>query len=117
MTKVTTRQCAHALRKAGGIVGKAARELGIERSSLTQRIARNPVLQKAKAEGEEYVSDTAEGNVTKAIDDGDVSTSRWWLAQKAKSRGYGVVRVDDDQLAMVVGKMTPADLKKLAEEG
>lgn len=115
MTKATLKQCAAALYKHGGIVMKAAAELGIDRSTLAERISKNPTLQKVKAEVEEILKDKAEGNIHEALEAGDITTSRWYVQQKAKDRGYGAVSVDDDQLNRLVGAMSPEALKKLAE--
>lgn len=115
MTKTTLKQCAAALRENGGIIGAAARHLGIDPSSLRERVSKYEVLQRAKAEGEEYVKDRAETNVVKDIEGGSVSSSKWYLAQKAKERGYGKIVLDDDQLEKLISGATPDDLKKIAE--
>lgn len=113
--KVTIRQCAAALRKHGGIVGAAARALDIDPTTLRARIANHEVLQRAKAEGEEVVKDKAENNVVDDINSGNVSSSKWYLAQKAKERGYGKIVLDDEQLEKLISGATPDDLKKIAE--
>jgi hypothetical protein len=115
MTKVTLAQCEAALRKHGGIINRAAIDLGIDRATLFERIERNPRLQKAKAECEEVLKDTAEGVIGDQLKAGDKQTSQWYLAQKGKDRGYGNPTLDDGQIAAILGRMGAGDIKKLAE--
>ena len=83
--------------------------------SLRERVSKYEVLQRAKAEGEEYVKDRAETNIVNDIEGGNVSSSKWYLAQKAKERGYGKIVLDDEQLEKLISGATPDDLKKIAE--
>jgi hypothetical protein len=115
MTKVTLAQCEAALIKHGGIINRAAIELGIDRTTLATRIENNPRLQRAKAQCEEVLKDKSEGNIADHIEKGDKQTSQWYLMQKAKDRGYGNPALDDGQIAAILGRMGAGDIKKLAE--
>lgn len=99
MTLATSEaECIAALRATAGKVAQAAQKLGITRQSLHIRIERSPAIRAAIKEMDETLLDAAEGNVAKAIvSDGDVMTSRWYLQQKGKERGYGVLTIKLDR--------------------
>lgn len=125
---VSNRKLKAALEKADGVQADAARALGITRSAVCHRVARNPKLKALIEELQEETSDIAEGNVrrairleaeTKAV---DPKTSKWWLERKGADRGYksnNGVRLDDDQLSEIVAAFAndPEALRKLAAGG
>lgn len=96
---------------------RAAEDLGIDRSTLHVRIQKTPRLQAVKAETEEELKDEAEGGLRELVLAKDPAMIRFYLVQKAKDRGFGKLSVDDDQLDAILGGMSEAGLKALAEDG
>ena len=86
--KTTIAQCEAALRKNAAIVSLAARELGIERTTLYERIKRSDRLKRVIVEIEEQLLDVSEGVVVKAVHDGDKRMAKWVLTMKGRSRGW-----------------------------
>lgn len=78
-----------ALRSHAGIMSFAAKALGVTRSAVHIRVDRSPRLQAVAAEVRETILDAAEGNIAKAINKGDVQTSRWYAERLGQGRGYG----------------------------
>lgn len=125
---VSNAKLRNALIKSDGDQAAAGRLLGITRSAVCHRVARNPKLQALIEEVREETSDAAESNVREAIrleaatKTTDPKTSKWWLERKAKDRGYGGqsgVRLDDDQLSAIIAQFgnDPEALRKLAGGG
>lgn len=102
MTAATEAQCEAALRKHSGIVSLAAKEIGVSRQALHQRIERSDRLQAALLDIDEATLDEAEGVIVDAIVvKRDVSTARWYAERKGKKRGFGTsgeIRLPLDQI-------------------
>ncbi len=84
-------QCADALRKAAGNVTAAARGLGIARTSLHQRIAKSPELQRVLQEEREALVDMAESALRAEVLARNMTAVIWTLkaSPEAKRRGWG----------------------------
>lgn len=80
---------AAALRASAGIKAAAAERLGIDRSTMQERVEKSPYLQRVLAEVKETMLDLAEGNVAVAIRAKDDKMTRWYLQQQGKERGFG----------------------------
>lgn len=105
---------------------KAGRALGVSREAVSQYLFRHADLrakvEEAKNALDDVLKDAALGNVAKAILDGDLKMTRWWLERKDPAfRASMGVRLDEgaigafvDQVAQVGGKDA---LRKLAEGG
>lgn len=78
--KTTIEECRKALLLARGQVSPAATYLGITRKSLHDRIARHEVLREALVEAREATLSTAFMTIDKAIKQGDIGTSKWYLS-------------------------------------
>ena len=87
--KATDARVMAALRKWDGMVSLAARDLGMSRQGLHQRIAAQPELQQFIADLNVQILDTAESQVAKKVRRGDGTTIRWLLDRKGRDRGYG----------------------------
>ena len=88
--QVTQEQVAKALRETGGIISEAAKVLGLASStSLRTRIKNNKTLSALLDEIREDTKDLAEGNILKAMKDGDKTVSQWYLNSLGRDRGYG----------------------------
>ncbi len=83
-------QCADALRKAAGNVTAAARGLGIARTSLHQRIAKSPELQRVLQEEREALVDMAESALRAEVLERNMTAVIWTLkaSPEAKRRGW-----------------------------
>lgn len=105
-----------ALKKHKGNMSAAADEVGLDRTTVHERCTKNPMLIKFMASLRQRLLDRAEAVNDKLIEEGDGTTARWVLDRLGKDRGYGRIGLDDDQLAKIVGALTPDGLKALAGE-
>ena len=108
---------ADALRQASGNMTAAARVLGVSRQNVRQFIETHEICRIAHDEASETVSDIAEANIVRAIHNGDMKASIYWLRNKARHRGWGdrpalAVNVTPDQL----NEMSTDQLEHLAEQ-
>lgn len=97
-----------ALAKSGGNVAAAARALGMNRSSLFQRILRTPSLKEAMEDERETMVDVAESMLRKAVHEGDMTAIMYTLnnSPAAKRRGWGprqeVTGADGDGIKVII---------------
>lgn len=81
-----------ALERFGGIVGFAARHLGMSPRTLSRRIDTNPDLQLTQFHIMEGITDDALGAVIRRLHAGDSKVCFWWLKRFGAERGYGCHR-------------------------
>jgi hypothetical protein len=89
----------------------AARQLGLARQTVWERVRRSKYLQDVVAEIDEGLIAKAQDNVTKAIYAGDMQTSRWYLERKGRHLGYGTkveASVDTAQIERVADAIISA---------
>lgn len=112
---------AAALTKHAGIYARAAKELGVARETVKERVEKSAVLQAVCANVEETVLDAVESVILDAIvSKQDIQTARWYAVQKGKSRGYGnrtetEFRLSDDDAGAVLGRVGRGDVEKLRD--
>lgn len=95
--RYTVAEVADAIRKAQGIKAAAARQLGCEWETVDSYIRRYKTCEAAYEQASERVLDVAESVVIKAIMDGSIEESKWYLVKKGRKRGYGdVVKQEGD---------------------
>jgi len=87
-------ELAKALEGAGGCVSAAARQLGISRQAVYNRIKTSDRLQDVIWEARERTLDSAEECIRQAIEKGDVPAARFVLQQLGRHRGYGINRME-----------------------
>lgn len=85
---ITEGMAATALMDTGGVLSDAARSLGCSTQTLSKIISENNYLKSVQNSAENAVSDIAEKYLINHIKDGNLSAIKWWLARKAKGRGY-----------------------------
>lgn len=85
---LTTARVIEALELNGGIKTAAAIALGIGRTTLYRFIDSNPECRAKIEEIDNMTLDLAEGQILKAIKDGDRRTCMWYLELKGHQRGY-----------------------------
>lgn len=73
---------------SAGIVLTVSHRLGCSWDTARNLINRWAETKKAFNSEIEKILDLAEGQVFKAIKDGDISTAKWVLARKGRQRGY-----------------------------
>lgn len=86
-----------AIRASRGLLTRVATYLSehsedgsrITRQGVQKRIRNSPRLQRILAEVSEEMKDVAEASLFKQIVEGSESNTRWYLATKARDRGYG----------------------------
>lgn len=106
--QVSDAQLADALRKHAGIKARAAKAVGLDRSSVQERVERSPLLQQAIKDGEEKLLDIAESQLTKSVSRGDKDMVRYYLDRKGRKRGYGAnvsVGLDEQAGAAIVAAL------------
>ena len=77
--RYTAAQFIEALHKTGGIVSTLAEKLGCDWHTARAGIDRWPTVKRTWQDERAKVSDKAQSNVIKAIQDEDLPTSKWWL--------------------------------------
>ena len=101
----------------GGVKMAIARRLGVDRHSVDAYIRRWPSVARAYKDECESTCDIAEGLLLQAIEGGDTSTAKWWLAKKRR-REYGesidisikpLEKMSDDELLAII-EQRPAEL-------
>lgn len=105
LRKFTDAQLEQALRKHAGIKSLAAKALGVDRSTVQERVEKSPRLKAAIAEIEETTLDMAEGVILSGLKGKDKQTARWYAERKGKGRGYASkteLSISDDDLEAVV---------------
>lgn len=79
---------AQAIRAQNGIVSLAAKQLGVTRKALYDRIQAEPELQAVLQEARETVLDFAEGHLLAKIKSGDLGAICFLLKCQGKARGW-----------------------------
>lgn len=88
MANLSVEKVAAALRAHNGIILKAAAACGVGRPTLYKFIKEHPELEDVRNECNEELLDVAESNITKALNEAELKTTRWFLERKGKDRGY-----------------------------
>ncbi len=87
--RVSVAKLTAAIKAAGGVTGKAAKLVGIHRSTFNLYLQRHPELRDVVYEAREHVSDLAEVGLIRDIEKGKDWRLRWrWLATFARDRGF-----------------------------
>lgn len=86
--KFTIPQAVDALFKNHGNVSAAARVLGVDHSTLFNRLKKNEKLRVARAEAEEQLLDLAESTIATLIKEKNVTATIFTLKCKGKKRGW-----------------------------
>lgn len=86
---ITDAEIQAALEHFGGIVGFAARYLGMSPRTLSRRISRNPDLCLTQYHIQQGILDHALGAVIARVRAGDFKAIRWWLNRFGADLGYG----------------------------
>jgi hypothetical protein len=115
--KHTQAEIIEALKQTGGVITQAAELLGITPDGLRKRVKHSETLTAAREEIREQMKDLAEGNIFKALKDGDKEMSKWYAASQARDRGYGTkIEVEGKiaiQQAPDLSKLSLEELKQL----
>lgn len=77
-----------AIKASYGITSTVAARLSCDWGTADRLIKRWSETKEAFKTETESILDLAEGKVIKAINDGDIATTKWYLAKKGKLRGY-----------------------------
>ena len=85
-----------------GIVSEIARRVGCDWNTAHKYIEEHPTVRQAYENEIESTLDLHEKTIhDAAIEQGDVSTAKWYLTKKGKHRGYG-----DDPAVTVTNELT-----------
>ncbi len=84
----TTEQIIEALENNTGIIVHAAKALGIGRNTLSAWVKAEPELNAARVGASGHMLDLAKKNVLKALEAGDLATSREILRTLGKNEGF-----------------------------
>ena len=98
-----------ALTKTHGMLSKAARILGCDRKTISNRLKEFPSIGQALEESEAHRLDEAETSLDRNIKNGHQKAIEFFLKNKGKSRGYGQDPKDDEpDLQTVIEKFQKA---------
>ncbi len=89
-----------AINASYGIISTVAARLSCDWGTADRLIKRWAETKEAFRAETESILDLAEGKVIKAINDGDIATTKWYLAKKGKTRGYEdtpTIKLDNDE--------------------
>ena len=86
--KATNEQIIKALEANGGFQSKAAQQLGMTQSALTQRIKRSENLQRVATEIKDKYLDLAESKLITLVNNGNLGAICFYLKCQGKHRGY-----------------------------
>lgn len=86
--KYTLQEVIEAVQKANGLLAVAARQLGCSRQTVYNYVEKYSTVASALAEARETNIDFVEGQLMKAIRDGNVPAIMFFLKTVGKSRGY-----------------------------
>ena len=86
--KVTDKQIAEALQKAGGFISHAAKQLGVTNGTVHHRINKSPELQEILEDARYTHLDIAEVELLKAMKRGESWAVCFFLKCQGKGRGY-----------------------------
>ena len=78
----TAKQFIKAIPGTGGIISDIADRVGCTWHTAKKYIDEFPTVREAYEEESNRITDKAKGNVKRAIDRGDLQTSKWWLQVK-----------------------------------
>lgn len=87
-THIRKKQMLEALEKTLGVVTKAARLAGMDRTAHYDWMRKDPKYKAAVEAIEEVALDFAESQLHKAIGGGDTTATIFYLKTKGKKRGY-----------------------------
>ena len=77
--RYTAAQFIEAMRGTGGIISALAEKVGCAWNTARDAIDRWPTVNQAWRNERAMVTDLAQRNVIKALKEGDLPTSKWWL--------------------------------------
>lgn len=92
LANLTDKQIMQALERTYGVIGNAARALGVSTRTLQRRLAANPKLIETAYDVRETIYDIALWNIIQSIESGDWRSAKWYLDRFATDRGYGTRR-------------------------
>lgn len=88
----------------GGHIGKSLKRMGISRHTLTKWRNQNLVFNEIISDSQEFLIDTAEVTLAKAVENGDVKAAQFILETQGKNRGYGKHQtISTEDTTVVVG--------------
>lgn len=87
-SRFTTKLFLEAIPGTGGVIAAIAKRVGCSWITARRFIDEHPTVAEAWMDERNRVSDMAEANIIKAINEGDLSTSQWWL-RVMRSDVYG----------------------------
>ena len=99
----TARQFIDAIPGSGGIIATIARRVGCEWHTAKRYIGEHPTIQQAYENERNAIDDLAESTVLKSIQEGDVSTAKWWLSKKRKQEFGESLDLTSDGKPLFVG--------------
>ncbi len=101
------------LKKTHGNISLSARELRVDRKAIKYYIDTYATVKAVHDEESAWVSDISEGNIVRAITQGNLNESHYWLENKARDRGYG--RAPQSTAADLMNA-TPEQLAAMTDE-
>lgn len=104
-----------ALEGSGGVQAVIAKKCGVDRSTISRYINKNPKMRILQEQEQERIIDVAENKLHALIGDKDIRAIKFFLETKGKSRGY-VAKQELEiagNLAMFTKEERAAEIKRL----
>lgn len=79
----------NAIANTGGVISTIAKKLGVARSTCERLIDMWEETKQAYDDEEKSMNDMSKTCILTAIQKGDVTSAKWWLAKKNKAEGFG----------------------------
>lgn len=76
------------LPSSGGIISTICQRVGCDWHTAKEYITKDPDVKQAYEDEIERVKDLCESTLLNSIIGGDTNDAKWWLARKAKERGF-----------------------------
>jgi hypothetical protein len=90
-----------AIRGSGGIVSTIAKRVGCEWHTANKYIRAYPTIQQAYRNEKAGIDDRALSNVLKAIMEGDLSISMWWVKMKLGDEFHETTKIEPITLHVI----------------
>ncbi len=107
--KHTPEQIVAALKRSQGMISVASRQLGCQRQTIYNMMARHPDIEETVSEERDMMLDTAELKLGEAVEKGEQWAICFYLKTQGRKRGYSEKRELD-----VEGKLTLEQILKAA---
>lgn len=117
MARKNQKAVLEAIQGSGGIVNTVAKRLGVDWHTAKKYVHKWAATKEAMDAELETVKDMAESKIYASIKDGNTQDAKWFLARKAKDRGYADKLEVEGKNETVITVFEIPDNGRLTEDG